>query len=69
MVHTQGENKDFNSNGPWGNSDIIRINFQTDLKSVVIHMFKALKETLFIELNKSMRVMPCQIENINKERL
>lgn len=30
-------------------------------------MFKALKETLFIELNKSMRVMPCQIENINKE--
>lgn len=31
-------------------------------------MFKALKETLSIELNKSMGVMPCQIENINKEK-
>ena len=30
-------------------------------------MFKALKETLSIELNKSMGVMPCQIENINTE--
>lgn len=32
-------------------------------------MFKALKETLSVELNKTMGVTPCQIENINKERL
>lgn len=38
-----------------------------DLQLAIINMFKALKETMSKELNRSIRVTAHQIENINRD--